>query len=191
MLDHTALAENNIVNEVDRYLALPGQALAYKIGQLEIRRLRAEAEARARRAPSTSATFHDVVLGEARSGSRRSAASSAIGSAQPDAAAARRRDSVSRRRLQVANPLGECVEDRVLHRLVLLHQRPEPRSGQDEERGRPDRRRGGRARPIVDQGDLAEEVAGPHRPEGCAGAIDADRPADDHEELRCRGRPRG
>ena len=45
MLAHTALAENNIVNEVDRYLAMPGQALAYKLGQLELRRLRRESEA--------------------------------------------------------------------------------------------------------------------------------------------------
>ena len=45
MLEHTALAENNIVNEVDRYLAMPGQALAYKLGQREILRLRAEARA--------------------------------------------------------------------------------------------------------------------------------------------------
>lgn len=62
MLEHSALAQNNIANEVDRYLGRPGQALAYKIGQLEILRLRREQQARLGAAFDVRA-FHDAVLG--------------------------------------------------------------------------------------------------------------------------------
>lgn len=41
---HTAMDEPNIESEVDRYIAWPGQALAYKAGQIEILKLRAHAK---------------------------------------------------------------------------------------------------------------------------------------------------
>ncbi|PCI97548.1 MAG: DUF885 domain-containing protein [Flavobacteriales bacterium] len=43
-LDHEAESEASITSEIERYMAIPGQALSYKIGQLKIRALRATAE---------------------------------------------------------------------------------------------------------------------------------------------------
>ncbi len=60
-LEHEADSEASITAEVERYMANPGQALAYKIGQMKIRELRARAE-KALGDKFEIAKFHDQVL---------------------------------------------------------------------------------------------------------------------------------
>ncbi|MGH8910411.1 MAG: DUF885 domain-containing protein [Egibacteraceae bacterium] len=60
--EHTVMADVEIAEETDRYIEMPGQALSYMVGRLEIQRLRDKAEGELRDAFDIRA-FHDLVLG--------------------------------------------------------------------------------------------------------------------------------
>ena len=64
MVAHAPVSREEIEVEVDRYIGIPGQALAYKVGQRQILKLRADARAALGPAFDIKA-FHDAVLGGA------------------------------------------------------------------------------------------------------------------------------
>lgn len=63
MKDNTTLTDANIDAEVNRYISNPGQALAYKLGELKIRELRSKAE-KTLGPKFDLRRFHDAVLGQ-------------------------------------------------------------------------------------------------------------------------------
>jgi uncharacterized protein (DUF885 family) len=63
MKDNTALSDANIEAEVNRYISWPGQALAYKLGELKIKELRSFAS-KELGVKFDLAAFHDIVIGQ-------------------------------------------------------------------------------------------------------------------------------
>ena len=61
MLANTGTAESDVISEIERYIVMPGQATAYKVGMMELLRLRAEAQ-EALGDKFDIRDFHDVIL---------------------------------------------------------------------------------------------------------------------------------
>jgi uncharacterized protein (DUF885 family) len=62
MIENTGMAESDVIAEVERYIVMPGQACAYKVGMMKILELRTRAQ-KELGAQFNLAEFHDVILG--------------------------------------------------------------------------------------------------------------------------------
>jgi uncharacterized protein (DUF885 family) len=62
MVGHSPMTRGQVIGEIDRYIGVPGQALGYMMGRLEIDKIRADAERRLADRFDIKA-FHDLVLG--------------------------------------------------------------------------------------------------------------------------------
>jgi len=60
-MDNEPITEANAIQEIERYIVMPGQALGYKIGELKIMEMRRKAE-NALSSKFNVRTFHDEVL---------------------------------------------------------------------------------------------------------------------------------
>ncbi|WP_372762426.1 DUF885 family protein [Pseudoalteromonas sp.] len=63
LAEHTALPQQAVEDQIDRYISWPGQALSYKMGEIKIRELRAKAEIELG-AKFDIRRFHDTVIGQ-------------------------------------------------------------------------------------------------------------------------------
>jgi uncharacterized protein (DUF885 family) len=61
MLENTALSEHEVNTETDRYIAWPGQAISYKMGEIKIRELRKRAETELG-SNFNIRDFHEIIL---------------------------------------------------------------------------------------------------------------------------------
>jgi len=61
MMEHSSMTRDQAAAEVERYVAIPGQALSYKLGELKIRELRRRAE-QALGTRFDIKAFHDQIL---------------------------------------------------------------------------------------------------------------------------------